>query len=92
MSTDDKPQITITIDEERLRAIIHDEFRDGMKMFGVDPDDTLENQKDMAWLRTWRIAVTRAGSSAGLTILGVLVTGTLGLIATVMGIPQRFFG
>jgi len=87
----DAHPITITIDEDRLRAIIHDEFREGMKMFGVDPDDTIENQKDMAWLRTWRVAVIRTGSHAGLTVLGILITGTVGLLATVFGIPQRFF-
>jgi len=84
--------IVISIDEERLRAIIHDEFRDGMRMFGVDPDDTIENQKDMQWLRTWRKAVTKVGSSAGLTVLTVLVTGFVGLVATLLGIPQRFLG
>lgn len=82
----------ITISEERLRDIMREELHHAFRSIGIDPDDTLENQKDMVWLRAWRNAVTATGSRAGLTIVSILVTGLVGLVAVALGIPRSWFG
>lgn len=85
-------QAPIFITEERLRSILREELNDAFKNIGIDPEDTLENQKDMAWLRTWRKAVVKTSSSAGLTVITILVTGVVGIIATALGVPQKYLG
>ena len=82
----------ITTTEDRIRAIFREEINSAFKNIGIDPDDTIENQKDMAWLRTWRRAVMATGSRAGLTVITIVITGIVGAFATAFGIPQRYLG
>lgn len=77
------------VDEETMRKIFREEMCAALKSLGIDYNDALENQKDFAWLRTWRLAITLGGGRGLLAAGTVIVVGTLGAILTAFGVPER---
>lgn len=80
----------IHVDEDTLRKVVRDEIRDGLKSLGIDPDDVLENQKDFAWLRTWRKAIVTGGARGMLAAYTILVIGALGAFLMWLGVPSSW--
>jgi hypothetical protein len=73
MMTEDEAR---KIAKEAAKEALHDM----LVALGVDPEDELENQKDFAFVRDWRLssqAVKRQGLAAA---VGVIVIGVLGLV------------
>lgn len=47
---------------------------------GIDPDQPIEFQKDMAFVRSWRTSSDTAKRQSILAAVGILTTGILGLV------------
>jgi hypothetical protein len=77
-------------DEETLRRVISESMRDVLKGLGLDTNEPLEVQKDMAYLRTMR----KVTQSTGIKMLMTGVWfGTIGLIVALLiglGVPAKF--
>lgn len=66
--------------EDDIKRIVSETVKETMLLLGVKIDDPVEMQKDFAHLRKWRGAVETAQSTSMLTVIGILVTGTLGAL------------
>lgn len=62
--------------EEEARAIV----RATLQEIGVDVADPIEVQKDLAHLRSHRLASEKMGMALRLTMLGILVSGAAGAL------------
>lgn len=74
----DGPRIEMTRDE--LKALMSEAVRDAFTKMGIDADEPLEMQKDFQHLREWRVAVAAARTKTMLSVLAILITGTMGAV------------
>lgn len=62
--------------EDASRKVIHET----LTALGISKDAPLEVQKDMSFLRDWRMASDEVRKKSIMTIVGILVTGLCGVI------------
>lgn len=72
----------VKLTEGELSAIIEKSVHETLTRLGIDMDKPLEAQKDFQWLRSWRSNSEDLRKHAHRTILGTVVIGILGLLAT----------
>lgn len=66
--------------EAEVKRIVAETVEQTLLALGVDTDDPVELQKDMAHLRTWRESMETVRKQTLLTAIGVITLGVLGLI------------
>jgi len=66
-------------DLDRIREIVGEEIRDGLKIVGLDACDPMESQADLQFLRRSRKLVESSVTRAILTVIGLLVAGLVGV-------------
>lgn len=66
--------------EQEIRRIVAETVDQTLTRLGIDSDDPVELQKDMAHLRAWRESVGRVKRQSLMTAVGILTAGLLGLI------------
>lgn len=66
--------------EEDIRRIVSESVEQTLTRIGIDPDQPLEFQKDMAYLRGWRTSSETVKRQGLMTAIGVLTTGFIGLV------------
>lgn len=59
---------------DEVRALVKSTVKETLVTLGVDEDDPLEVQRDLAWVRDVRKASASARAKAGAALLGLLVT------------------
>lgn len=64
--------------EDEVRALVKSTVRETLTALGVDEDDPLEVQRDLAWLRDVRKASAGARAKAGAALLALLVSAVAG--------------
>lgn len=62
--------------EEASRKVI----QETLLALGINKDQPLELQKDMSFLRDWRTASDEVKKKSIMTIVGILITGALGIL------------
>lgn len=65
---------------DELKDLAKETAHEVLRGLGVDVDEPLEFQKDMAHVRDWRKSSEAVKRSGLLAAVGVLVTGTLGAL------------
>lgn len=60
--------------EDEVQALVRETVRETLTTLGVDQEEPLAVQQDMAWLRSTRVASAAMRARAGAALLGVLVT------------------
>jgi len=65
---------------DELKDLAKETAHEVLRGLGVDVDEPLEFQKDMAHVREWRKSSAAVKSAGLLAAVGVLVTGTLGAL------------
>lgn len=69
-----------SMSREEIQEIVRETVRECLTSLGVDQNDPLETQRDLAWLRDLRKASASARAKAGTALLGVLVSAVLGAL------------
>lgn len=77
VSTDEK---VIYLTATQLRALVKETVEETLLTLGVDVEDPLEMQKDFKMMRDLREGVSVIRRSTIKTIIGVVITGALGLL------------
>lgn len=72
-----------------MRRVIREELHDTLRTLGVKPDEAIEMQKDMAWLRTWRLAIMAGGFASLRAVLSIAVVGLISALLVGFGVPTR---
>ena len=62
------------------RDLIQGTVRETLLQLGLDPKQPLEAQKDLAALRSWRLASGEIQKRGVLTAIGIMVSGILALL------------
>lgn len=81
---------TIIVQEDRLRRIVREEMHGAFKNIGIDPEQQLRWQRNMAWLDTWRAAIMSGGMRAVAVSFTILVIGGLAALLTGLGLPSHW--
>lgn len=68
------------ITQEQIRDIVEDTVRTTLMTLGVDANNPLEFQKDMAHVRNWRQSVETVKRQSLMTAIGILTTGAVGVL------------
>lgn len=68
------------LSDRDVRGIITETLRQTFVSFGVDGEDPFELQKDFQHLRAWRESVESVKHKGLVAAVGVVVTGSLGLL------------
>ena len=90
------------VDEDTLRTVVRSEIQDmvpgllqdtltRMGLNIVEPEDVIETQKDMAYLRSWRKAVQAGSGRAGLAMVSLAILGVVAAILAQIGIKLPSF-
>ena len=79
MANDDQNR-TVYLTENEIRAVIAETVNETLTKIGIEHDDPVEMQKDMAHLRAWRTSVNEVRTKSMVTVLTILIAGTLGAI------------
>jgi hypothetical protein len=66
--------------EAEVKRIVAETVEQTLLALGVDTDDPVELQKDMAHLRAWRESMETVKRQSLLTAIGVITAGVLGLL------------
>jgi hypothetical protein len=66
--------------EAEVKRIISETVTETLLKLGVDTDDPVSFQKDMAHLRTWRESMETIRKQSLITAIGIVTAGVLGLI------------
>lgn len=66
--------------EAEIRRIVAETVKETLTRMGIEADDPIETQKDMAHLRSWRTSTETIKRQSLLTAIGILTAGVLGLI------------
>jgi hypothetical protein len=64
--------------EDEVRALVRSTVKETLTTLGVDEDDPLEVQRDLAWVRDVRKASASARAKAGTALIGLLVAAVAG--------------
>lgn len=68
------------MNEAEVKRIVAETVEQTLLTLGVDTDDPIELQKDLAHLRAWRQAKETVVRQGLITAIGVIVAGGLGLL------------
>ncbi len=79
----------LVVSEEALRRVVEESVHKAFAAVGLDADEPLEVQKDLAYLRTWRMLVQKGGTKAFLTAVGFITLGLLSAMLIGLGFPAR---
>ena len=79
MSVSDNTRV-IYLTETQLRTLVKETVEETLLTLGVDVEDPLEMQKDFKMMRDLREGVSTIRRSTIKTIIGVVITGALGLL------------
>ena len=71
---------TVYLTENEIRAVIAETVNETLTKIGIEHDDPVEMQKDMAHLRSWRKSVAEVQTKSMITVLTIIIAGTLGAI------------
>lgn len=82
MDNETRALISEVADEAARRAI-----NDVFVALGMDHQDPIQMQKDMAWVRDTRVTMEKVGARATMTIVGVIVVGVCLAVWKAMGGP-----
>jgi len=66
--------------KEAARVAAHEAVIEVLEKIGIEPDEHIEVQKDMIWMRKWRIMSERLGSRILMTIATILSAGVVALV------------
>ncbi len=66
--------------EQELEALLEKTVRRTLVSIGIDVDHPVEMQRDFNFVREWRSSVKAIRRNSILTAIGVVVTGSLGLL------------
>lgn len=72
--------MTDRLTEQEIERIVEKSVRKTLVTMGVDCTDPLEMQRDFQALRDWRRASESIRSKGVMTVIGILVAGTLGAL------------
>lgn len=84
--------IVIQLDEERLKQVISSAVEEAFIRIGLDTASPVELQKDMAYLRSWRLLVQSTGKRTWFAALGIVLAVVLSAFAVGIGVPAKFLG
>lgn len=76
--------------EAEIEQIVRRTVRQTLTELGVEASDPVRMQRDFQWLRDWRETSESVRRKGLLTIIGILVAGTLG--ALWMGLQHALTG
>lgn len=79
MTTDISAE-THALIKEAARAAAHEAVIEVLEKIGIEPDEHKEVQKDMIWMRKWRMMSERLGSRVLMTVATILSAGVIGLV------------
>lgn len=68
------------VSEAEIRKIVKDTVAETLTALGVDSENPIEFQKDMAHVRAWRNSTDKVKSQSLMAAVGVITLGGLGLI------------
>ena len=78
------------LSKEELREVVREAISESFLSIGMDPSDLVSLQKDMAYIRTLRLAKERMSMRALGTIVTILITGAFaGLVVYLTGQTPR---
>lgn len=60
--------------EDEVRSLVRETVRETLTTLGVDQEEPLLVQQDLAWLRSTRLASAAMRARAGAALLGILLT------------------
>jgi hypothetical protein len=66
--------------ENEIKRIVAAAVEETLIKIGIDPDDLIEVQKDMSFVRDWRLSTSAVKRHGILVAVGVVVMASLGLI------------
>lgn len=66
--------------EAEVKRIVSEAVTETLTRLGIDADDPIEFQKDMAHVRSWRQAKETVVKQGLITAIGIVTAGILGLI------------
>lgn len=66
--------------QKDVQAIVEKVVRDNLHHVGLRPEDPVETQADLRWVREWRETVFAVRRKGLVTAVGVVVAGALGAI------------
>ena len=69
-----------TLSADEMRVIVKSAVHETLTQLGVDTSSPLEMQRDFQHLRDWRMAQEVIRRKGYMTLVGVLLTGVLGLV------------
>ncbi|MEQ1950928.1 hypothetical protein [Mesorhizobium sp. CN2-181] len=68
------------MNDAEIRRIVSETVDETLTKLGVDPNNPLEFQKDMAHIRAWRNSVETVKTQSLTTAIGIITAGIVGLI------------
>lgn len=80
MSDLERPR-AIRLEEHELRSLVQSTVKETLATMGVDASNPIEMQKDFHHLREWREATGKVRMRIILTVVGIIVTGLMGMVA-----------
>lgn len=66
--------------EAEVKKIVAETVEQTLLTLGVDTDDPIALQKDLAHLRAWRESMETVRKQSLITAIGIIVAGALGLL------------
>nr|DAP56840.1 MAG TPA: hypothetical protein [Caudoviricetes sp.]DAU40488.1 MAG TPA: hypothetical protein [Caudoviricetes sp.] len=66
--------------EADINKIVENAVKETLTKIGIDPEQPLEYQKDMAFVRSWRASSETVKRQGIITVYGIILTGIAGLI------------
>lgn len=66
--------------ESEIKRVVEATVEATLVKMGIDPDDLIEVQKDMSFVRDWRLSTAAVKRHGIITAVGVVVIAFLGLI------------
>ena len=69
---------------DEARTVAKEAVRETMVSLGFDPDNPQEAQRDMVFLRSWRLSTEAVKRTTVVTAVTTIVIGILGLIWLVL--------
>ncbi len=82
------PNAPIMLSSDQLREIVREEFDNALTKMGFDTTEPLESQKDLQFVREWRVSAEGVRKKALTTMAAIFVTGIIG--ALWLGIKSTF--
>lgn len=76
------------MNDAEVKKIVSETVAQTLLSLGIDADDPVEFQKDMAHLRAWRESINTVKRQSLLTAVGIITAGVLGLVWMAFRGPQ----